>query len=88
MIIIEGRNIVNKETLWEEMHRNMQLPKYFGNNLDALADVLSEQKEKMQIEIIDAKMIEENLGNYGSKFLKVLEQFCIVRKKKNTNINN
>lgn len=80
MVVIEGKNITNKEMLWKEVHEKMKLPDYFGNNLDALADVLAEQKEKVQVEILDGQTIEKNLGNYGKAFLKVLERFCIVKK--------
>lgn len=78
MVIIEGKHITDKETLWKELHKSMKLPEYFGNNLDALADVLSEQNEKIQVKISDVQDIEENLGNYGKSFLKILEEFCVL----------
>lgn len=79
MVIIEGKHITDKETLWKELHQKMELPEYFGNNLDALADVLSEKKEKIEVKILDVQEIEENLGGYGKSFLRILEEFCVLK---------
>lgn len=79
MVIIEGKHITDKERLWKELHQKMELPEYFGNNLDALADVLSEKKEKIEVKILDVQEIEENLGGYGKSFLRILEEFCVLK---------
>lgn len=38
---IDGKHVQNLETLYGELSRQLSFPPYFGNNLDALFDVLT-----------------------------------------------
>ena len=72
-IIIDGRNIDNRDDLFAAFSRQMPLPDYFGGNLDALYDILSEQEEAVTIEIIFYQMLSKNLGDrFSSSFWRML----------------
>ena len=61
----------------EEVHEYLQdifsFPTYYGANLDALYDCLTEIDEKTKIIISSAITEEENLGEYGDRLLEVFE---------------
>ena len=60
----------------KELHRclaeTLPLPNYYGNNLDALYDVLTEQGEPWDIEIVFMNETEERLGAY----LLTMKRMC------------
>jgi hypothetical protein len=49
------------------------LPSYYGKNLDALWDVLTERREKTHIVIQGVEKLLENLGDYGSAIIDLFE---------------
>ncbi len=51
----------------------LALPVYYGANLDALHDCLTEVCEPTQIIVPAAVADNENLGWYGKQFLQVLQ---------------
>ena len=58
----------------------MELPEYYGNNLDALHDCLSERKELMSICIRNYSNLKKSLGEYAEILFQVLQDteeiFC------------
>ena len=52
MYTIDIRNINTKKELQEILREVLPLPDYYGNNLDALYDVLTETSDEMEIEFI------------------------------------
>lgn len=68
--ILEGNEFVNRDKSYEHMDHVFQFSKSFGNNLDALWDVLS-MEEGLEIQIVDARQIPRNLGDYGLNILDV-----------------
>ena len=52
MYTIDIRNINTKKELHEILREVLPLPDYYGNNLDALYDVLTETSDEMEIEFI------------------------------------
>lgn len=51
----------------------LSFPDYYGGNLDALYDGLTEVDEKVKIVISNKIAEEENLGEYGERLLAVFE---------------
>ena len=49
--------------------RILRLPEYYGENLDALYDCLTEYNEDTMIIIMNSAAILENLGEYGESLL-------------------
>ena len=72
-IHIDGSNIKSKEVLHEVLMKELSLPEWYGKNLDALYDALTELGEETHIIIDNSEEMLKNLDEYGKKFLKVLE---------------
>lgn len=70
--ILDGENFITKEDAYEYIKSVFDFPDYFGNNLDALWDSLRDLGE-VQIIIINAESIRENLEEYGYDILDVFE---------------
>lgn len=70
---IDGANVEDKESLWKAVGEVIELPEYFGNNLDALSDVLQEKGVQGKISVLNKEQIIETLGDYGRIFLQIIE---------------
>lgn len=71
-VIIDGRKITDKAMLHAYLKEQCQFPDYYGNNLDALYDVLTERAEPLQICIEYAEELKERLCGYGEAFIETL----------------
>lgn len=55
------------------LHQALELPEYYGTNLDALYDCLTEISEETEL-IVPAKVeSDEYLGWYGKQLLQVMQ---------------
>ena len=72
MIILEGKHIEDRASLHAALKSKLNLPEYYGGNLDALHDCLEERRERELFVIQDFPIFSENLEGYGYAFLKVL----------------
>lgn len=70
-IILDFNDIHNKTELHEYLKQELQLPEYYGNNLDALHDCLSEKKEHLSIAIVHFDTLKQTLGDYADVLLQV-----------------
>jgi len=70
--ILYGNEIHSKEQLHELLMQILPLPTYYGKNLDALYDCLTELSSPLELHIYDAETLCANLGAYGRQFLAVL----------------
>ena len=66
MIILDASKMVRKSTAHEYLQETLALPEYYGGNLDALYDCLSELRETA----VYFENIEEG-GEYVKKILRV-----------------
>ncbi len=73
-IRILGDQFSTEEELHDFLQEQFNFPGYYGKNLDALYDQLGEVTEKTQIIVSGSIADEENLGEYGERFLTVLEE--------------
>ncbi|MCI8410663.1 MAG: barstar family protein [Lachnospiraceae bacterium] len=71
--VIDGEKIEDKESLWNAVGEVIELPKYFGNNLDALSDVLQEKGIQGKIKVLNKERFIDTLGDYGKIFLQIIE---------------
>jgi len=72
-VIIDGRNVTDKQTLHAYLKEQCNFPDYYGNNLDALYDVLTERSEHLEIKVEHAEELKELLCGYGEAFLETLQ---------------
>ena len=54
MIILEGNRMDNRAALHAHLKEKLRLPEYYGNNLDALYDVLSTEDRETNAVLLHA----------------------------------
>ncbi len=67
--VLNGRRMKTREITHAYLKRKLKLPDWYGNNLDALCDCLSEFGEPTIILIRHTDALKEQLGVYGDKLL-------------------
>lgn len=71
-VILEGSKFKDKEALHENLKRELKLPDYYGENLDALWDCLTtDVKLPITIEWVDFQISRKLLGDYAESTLEV-----------------
>ena len=73
MIVLDGSRMGDRAGMHAELKQKLALPEYYGNNLDALNDCLSERRER---ELIVIERAGEWLENCGSGALRLLRVFA------------
>ncbi len=71
-IILDGQTIDSRETLHQRLSELLHLPVWYGRNLDALHDCLTELREPVTLRVIHAHELRESLGGYASNLGHVL----------------
>lgn len=64
----------DKERLHKEITKQLQLPLYYGNNLDALWDILTAWENPLEIIIENFENTTGGVGSYGEMVLEVLQE--------------
>ena len=72
-IILDGQTIDSRETLHQRLSELLHLPVWYGGNLDALHDCLTDLREPITLHVIHAHALRESLGGYASGFSHVLD---------------
>ncbi|MBQ9091755.1 MAG: barstar family protein [Anaerotignum sp.] len=69
--ILDGKKMVSKEETHKYLKETFGFPEYYGENLDALHDCLTEM-EDLEVELLNADDMLSALGDYGKKLFKLL----------------
>ena len=69
---LNGWEIPDRETLHRTLKDQLGFPDWYGHNLDALYDLLTETTEPFRVVIADPEALAENLGGYYDVFRAVL----------------
>jgi ribonuclease inhibitor len=73
-IRLNGAKMLDKASTHAYLKQKLDLPDYYGENLDALWDCLSTDFSLKKITIYKPAAIIEHLGSYGGSIIKLLEQ--------------
>ena len=79
-IILDGNYMKTRELAHQYLNRKLDLPSYYGNNLDALWDILSTYSEDLDIDFINEKRLVNFLGEYGKTLIEVFEDAKVENK--------
>lgn len=71
IIVLNGSRMSSHDELYPYLTEKLDLPRYFGNNLDALWDVMSERSQDTLIFLIHREDLLDGLGAYGEKLIRV-----------------
>ena len=74
-VILNGAAVTDRKTLYDALEAHLELPDYFGRNLDALHDVLGDllAAQPLTLEIEGTEPLLRTLGRYGEAFLHMLD---------------
>lgn len=64
--------IESRQELHAAIAEKLGFPDYYGNNLDALYDCLTDISEETEIRVINFHHLEEKLGDYSKPLKKVM----------------
>ena len=73
-LTLNAKKMTTRERAHAHMKERLRLPDWYGNNLDALNDCLGEIGEPTRIIVRFTPALEETLGDYGVRIIRVLEQ--------------
>jgi len=73
IIILDGTRFTDRKSTHNYLHSALQLPDWYGRNLDALADCIGEWRSDTLLILQHPEAVERQLGDYGTKLLTVLE---------------
>lgn len=86
-IILDGKEMTDKTAAHKYIKKQMDFPCYYGENLDALWDLLSTTSTSTTIYLINEHEIINNLGEYGNLLLEVFQDasfendsICFIKK--------
>lgn len=79
--IVNGKLIKDRETLHGILADIPGFPDWYGKNLDALHDCLTDVQEEICIQVQNADDLTLYLGNYAAAFLNVLAASAKENKK-------
>ena len=63
--ILDGNLITDKKLLHDTLSASLLLPDWYGRNLDALYDCLTDIQEETEIQILNPESLEAHLGSYA-----------------------
>lgn len=67
-VTLDGAVLASKEALHQTLARTLAFPDWYGGNLDALFDCLTDLSEEVSITLLNW----DGLGDYGRRVKKVL----------------
>ena len=72
-IVLDGEKMTSKKKAHSYLKHKLDAKEYYGENLDALWDVLSTYDRNISIEFINIDKLMENLEDYGKSILTIFE---------------
>ena len=73
-IMLDGKAMVDRPGAHSHLAQRLDLPTYYGRNLDALYDVLTELGTDTELILEDPAAVVENLGKYGEALLATMQE--------------
>jgi len=73
-LTIDGQQMTSKNTLYTHLNRVFAFPNHFGNNLDALWDVLSAKNEATTICFTHTEKLMDQMDDYGEKLIQLFKR--------------
>ena len=73
-VTLNGRGIESREALHAALAEGLCFPEWYGGNLDAMFDCLTDIGEDTTIRVLEPEALEETLGAYGELWLRVLRE--------------
>ena len=75
-VFLDGENIDSTADLHRIFAETLEFPEYYGKNLDALHDALTDIAEPVTVVVVNTAALEENLGRRRKGFLRLMEDLA------------
>ena len=72
-IFLDGHKMLNRRAVHDHLMEQLELPEYYGRNLDALYDLLTERDSPTRLVVQHKDTILSWLGEYGVALCQTLE---------------
>jgi ribonuclease inhibitor len=76
-VFLDCKKMTSKFEAHKYIKEMLNLPDYYGNNLDALWDILSTKSKMISIFLLHEEKLYENLGEYGKKLIDTFEEAAV-----------
>lgn len=70
--VLEGGAVTDREALHRALAEGLELPEWYGGNLDALHDCLTELDRPLELTVRGGAALEAALGGYAAALRRVL----------------
>lgn len=77
-LVLDGNLITNKEELYKTLKEQIKDVEFYGNNLDALWDVLSYGPETLNVIVLNNDDLLYNLGDYANQLMQLFADLSDV----------
>lgn len=74
-ILLNGKRMKTVEAAHLYLRVKLELPYYYGENLDALWDCLSEMSGEIRMTLKNTAALKKNLGDYADDLIAVFKDF-------------
>ena len=71
VVELTGTVAANRDQLHSMLQEKLQLPEWYGRNLDALHDCLTDLSRDVWIVLINGDLMDANLGDYAARLRTV-----------------
>ena len=72
-VVVDGGLMTSREAAHDLLASRLGLPEYYGRNLDALYDALTERGEPTRLVLLHREELAGRLGEYAGALLETLE---------------
>ena len=74
VVELNGLEMTDRQRTHDYLAQMLQFPAYYGKNLDALYDLLTERQQPLEVRFIHTAQMKEQLGAYGSALLHTMQE--------------
>ena len=71
-VILDGSAITSMAEVHRSLAEQLSFPEWYGGNLDALHDCLTELQEDVELRVVHSAALSEKLGPAYTRFCRVL----------------
>ena len=71
-VVLNGWRMGTKEKAHAHLKRRLHFPDYYGANLDALCDCLTDIRRPTELVLVNAAYMKKRLGDYGTRLLSAM----------------
>lgn len=73
-IILDGLELASMEEVHNRFAWALDLPAWYGRNLDALFDCLTERSDEITVRLLHRRALEKRLGRRGPALVRLLQR--------------